>query len=191
MIKPEELTSPVFKTGLRGYNTAEVDSYIERLIGEYKELYAHSAELEENLRTAVEKYKATKTELNTLKQLTDTIIREADEEAEKKISEAESKAEKAKAAMKESCSEILGSYSELFENEKKKLVELEEKSRNFREMLLEAYKTHITEIQKNMPALDAESIASLSFESKVAEAFKRKIVGDTSADGEIGNPSDN
>ncbi len=179
MKKPEELARVEFGKGFKGYNTAEVDEYVSMLVSEYAELYAKYTETEQKLNIVVEKYKQASGRaaeaMSGVKQMSEAIIADAQVEGEKILSQANAKAAQVNAAMKESCSEILGAYADTFESEKQKLIALEEKSKAFRESLLEAYKKHIADIQGEFPSIDKEEIENINFESHVAQAFKDKL----------------
>ncbi len=179
MKRPEEFANVEFGKGFKGYNTAEVDEYVSALMSEYTELYAKYSEIEQKLNIVVEKYKQASGRaaeaMSGVKQMSEAIIADAQTEGEKILSEANAKAAQVNAAMKESCSEILGAYADTFESEKKKLIALEEKSKAFRESLLEAYKKHIADIQGEFPSVNKEEIENVNFESCVADAFKDKL----------------
>ena len=179
MKKPEELTQFDFTKGFKGYNMAEVDEYVASINAEYAELYAKYAETEQKLALVVEKYKQASGRaaeaMSGVKQMSEAIIADAQAEGEKIVSDAKAKAAKINATMKESCSEILSAYANTFDSEKHKLIAIEEKSKAFRESLVDAYKKHIAEIQGEFPNIDVEEIQSVSFETLVAEAFKEKM----------------
>ncbi len=188
MLKGEELVKPEFSKAIRGYAASEVDEFVSKLIGEYKDLYAKYTETQQKLDVVVDKYKqasgrATEA-LSGVKQMSEAIIADAQNESEKIIAEANSKAQTVTAAMKESCGEILGSYSELYESEKQKLIALDEKARAFGEALLEAYKKHIADIQSEFPSIDTEEIKNTRFESQVSEVFKDKLSGKSTSENE-------
>ena len=179
MLRPEEIMVPVFSKGLKGYNPQEVDNFINQIISEYRELYFRYSETEEKLEMIVEKYKQTSSKaaeaLNGVKQMSEAIISDAQEEGERIVCEARAKANAATEAMKESCGDILESYASAFEKEKNKFLVLEEKSRKFREALLEAYKNHVSDIQKHFPSMSAEDFDSIDFEAEVYDNFKSKM----------------
>lgn len=181
MRKPEEFVNVTFTKGFKGYNAAEVDEYIAQLSAEYAELYAKLTETEQKLSVVVEKYKQASGRaaeaMSGVKQMSEAIIADAQAEGDKIVADANEKAAKANAAMKESCSEILSAYSEAFESEKNKLIAIEEKSKAFREALIEAYKKHISEIQGEFPQVNKEELESVNFEALVAESFKEKLNG--------------
>lgn len=190
MLKPEELIKPEFSKGIRGYASAEVDEFVAKLIAQYKELYDKYTETQQKLDIVVDKYKqasgrATEA-MNGVKQMSEAIINDAQAEGERIIADANSKAKDVTAAMKESCGEILSSYSELYETEKQKLIDLDEKARAFSEALLEAYKKHIANIQSDFPSVDAEEVKNTRFESQVSDVFKKKLGGETASEASDG-----
>lgn len=185
MLKPEEITKPEFTKAIRGYASTEVDEFVEKLISQYNELYGKYTETQQKLDIVVDKYKqasgrATEA-MNGVKQMSEAIINDAQAQGERIIADASIKAREVTGAMKDSCGEILGSYSELYETEKQKLIALDEKARAFSEALLEAYKKHIADIQSDFPSIDAEEIKSSSFETQVSDVFKKKLGGETSS----------
>lgn len=193
MLKPEELQVVAFTKGFKGYNTNEVDEYIRKLISEYTELYKKQIETEQKLQIVAEKYKQASSRaaeaLSGVKQMSEAIISDAQAQGETILENANKKAASVNAAMKESCSEVLASYAELFGNEKQKLIALEEKSRQFRESLLEAYKKHIADIQGEFPTLETEEIENMSFETSVAPIFKEKLQGEKNEEKEAAQES--
>ena len=179
MLKPEEIMIPEFTRGFKGYNQQEVDNCINTLITNYRELYFKYAETEEKLAVIAEKYKETSKRagiaLNDVKAMSAAIIDEAQAEAEKIVTEAEEKAKLANAAMKESCSGVLASYVAAFEEEKRKFIAMEEKSRAFRESLIEAYQNHLSEINEQFPAMSAQEISEVSFKNEASEVFGENL----------------
>jgi len=201
MLKPEEIKVPEFDKGFKGYNTQAVDSCIQQLLAQYKELYDRYTETEQKLNAVVEKYKETSARtteaMNEVKKVSVTIVADARKEAEKitsdaaseaekvtsearaeaerTVAEANAKAEKINAVMKESCQDTILAYELAFEEEKKKFLEIERESRIFKENLLEAYKTHVTDINNKFPTLSAEEISKVSFQSEVSVKFKEKL----------------
>lgn len=179
MLRPEEIMIPEFSRGFKGYNQQEVDNCINTLIMHYRELYFRYAETEEKLAAIAEKYKETSKRagnaLNDVKMMSEAIIDEAQAEAERIVAEAEEKARMVNSAMKESCSGVLASYVASFEEEKRRFIELDERSRAFRDSLLEAYKNHLSEIQEQFPMLSAEAISDVSFEKEASEAFGENL----------------
>lgn len=179
MLKPEEIMIPEFSKGFKGYTPHEVDNCINKLIEEYRELYFKYVETEEKLVAIAEKYKQTSARateaLNGVKQMSEAIITDAQTRAEGIIADATAKAEKASETMKESCSQILASYVNAFEEEKKKFILLEEKSKVFREELLEAYKNHVSDIQNQFPTISSEEINNINFEAEAAISFKAEL----------------
>lgn len=188
MLKPEELQVVAFTKGFKGYNTNEVDEYINKLISEYTALYKKQIETEQKLQIVAEKYKQASSRaaeaLSGVKQMSEAIISDAQTQGEEILENANRKATSVNAAIKESCAQVLASYAELFDSEKQKLIALEEKSRTFREALLEAYKQHIADIQGEFPIIETEEIANMSFETSVAPVFKEKLQNDKVEDKE-------
>ena len=54
-ITPSELSEREFTRSIRGYNTAEVDEYINRIVENYAKLYRENIELTKRLAEAEEK----------------------------------------------------------------------------------------------------------------------------------------
>ncbi len=179
MLRPEEIMIPEFTRGFKGYNQQEVDNCINTLIMYYRELYFRYAETEEKLAAIVEKYKETSARageaMNSVKKMSETIIAEAQDEADKIVSEATEKANLITGTMKESCGSVLSSYADAFEEERKKFIAFEEKTKSFKEAILEAYQKHLSDIQEQFPAITAEDIKDISFEAQVSQVFKDKL----------------
>lgn len=178
MLKPEEIMIPEFTKGFKGYNPQEVDNCISQLVSEYRELYFKYAETEEKLKAVAEKYKQTSARASeammTVKKMSESLITDAQTEAEKIVSEANRKAADITETMKINCRNVIESYAAAFEEEKQKFLVLEEKSRSFREELLGAYKAHISDIQKQFPSISTEDVQSIDFEAKVSELIIKK-----------------
>lgn len=179
MLRPEEIMIPDFTRGFKGYNQQEVDNCINTLIMHYRELYFKYAETEEKLAAIAEKYKETSTRageaMNSIKQMSEAIIADANDEANRIVSEAQQKAELITGTMKESCGNVLSSYVDAFEEEKRKFIEFEQKSAEFRETILDAYKQYFSEIREKFPAITSDDIKDIKFEAKAAEVFKDSL----------------
>ena len=179
MLRPEEIMIPEFTRGFKGYNQQEVDNCINTLIMHYRELYFRYAETEEKLAAVAEKYKETSARageaMNGVKQMSEAIIADAQDEADRIVSEAQQKADLITGTMKESCGSVLSSYVDAFEEEKRKFIEFEQKSAAFRETILDAYKKHLAEIQEQFPAITADDIKDIKFEAMAAEVFKDNL----------------
>lgn len=179
MLKPDEIKIPNFSKGIKGYATQEVDNFINELIAEYRELYINYVETEEKLNTVAEKYKLSSeraTEaLNRVKQMSEAIISDAQTEGERIVSEANQKAAVANEAMKISCGKVLEEYTSTFEKEKQKIIEMERKTREFKEALLTAYKQHVSDIQNYFPSIDIEEIENVDFELQIKNEFQKKV----------------
>ncbi len=179
MLKPDEIKIPNFSKGIKGYNTQEVDNFINELVSEYRELYIKYVETDEKLTAVAEKYKhsserATEA-LNRVKQMSEAIISDAQSKGEQIVSEANEKATVANEAMKASCAKILEEYSSTLEQEKQKLIEMDRKTRKFKEALLTAYKQHISDIQNYFPSIDIEEIENADFELQIKNEFQKKV----------------
>ncbi len=182
MLRPEEIMIPEFTRGFKGYNQQEVDNCINTLIMHYRELYFRYAETEEKLAAVVEKYKQTSARageaMNGVKQMSEAILADAQDEADRIVAEAQEKANKITGTMKESCGSVLSSYVDAFEQERKKFIEFEKKSFAFRETILAAYKQHLSQIQEEFPQITADDIKDIRFEAKAAEVFKDNLSDD-------------
>ena len=77
MLKPEDVENKSFNRAVMGYNTSEVDQFLDEIILTLKELYAKLAKAEEE----VEKAKAAEAEANKrlaeIEQAKEKIIEEA------------------------------------------------------------------------------------------------------------------
>lgn len=179
MLKPEEITVPEFSKGIRGYTPQEVDNCINTLLENYRELYIKYAETEEKLGLIVEKYKETSSRageaLKSVRQISEAIIEDAQCDASRIIAEAEEKAKLAKETTEQCCKEILSAYAKAFDNEKGKFEALEEKSKAFRESLLEAYSTHLAFVQESLPEINADEIKEINFEARVSDLLDTKL----------------
>ena len=83
MLAPHELKNKPFSKSIKGYNPAEVDEYIEFLIGKYTEVYRENNELERKLHVVVTNLDEIKDEEESIRstlisaqKMADRIVRE-------------------------------------------------------------------------------------------------------------------
>lgn len=189
MKTPNEIAAPAFKKGISGYSIAEVDEYAKSVKKDYEELYNAFTETEEKLRVIVEGYSELKAKESTVeatiaeaKEISAALITQAKDHYEKTVADAEAKSDEINSAMSASCKETLALYSEMYEEEKQRLIEMEKKAQKFRAYLLGAYKKQLSLLCSTIPSgtgVKEEETKELpsddDFKAEVTSRFREKV----------------
>lgn len=176
MLPPHELKNKTFTRAMRGYNTVEVDEYIEFLIGKYTELYRENDELERKLKSTVTKLDEIKGEEDSIR----SALIDAKRAASKIKSDAEERAEAIIRSAKSSCNAILSDFNDKIESGRATLLALKSDTVALKEELFERYSEHIKYIDtltdgvdlSDLPDTDSirrEAVSSLK--QSIAEAY--------------------
>lgn len=167
MLSPTELKRKEFSKALGGYNTAEVEEYISYLLSQYTEARNEYIELENKYKTAKAQLDATKNEENEFSsivldahKMADALMRDANEKSRAMVSEAEEKRDAVLGSIKESTEHILEVYRERVSAERDKLAKAESLVAQFKESLYEAYREHVSMLDRILP--DSEEDESIS-----------------------------
>ncbi|MEA4832495.1 hypothetical protein SDC9_111850 [bioreactor metagenome] len=143
MISPHDLKKKTFQKAVRGYNSVEVDEYIEYLIDSYTELYRENAELEKKLHILGSKYdelagdeKSIRSAIIKAQKLSETIIDNAKKEADAVI-----------AGISGRCDSVITEAAKKVEDEREALKTLRTSAQDFKEKLCDGYMQHIKFIQ--------------------------------------------
>ncbi len=167
MLSPTELKRKEFSKALGGYNTAEVEEYISYLLSQYTEARNEYIELENKYKTAKAQLDATKNEENEFSsivldahKMADALMRDANEKSKAMVSEAEEKRDAVLGSIKESTEHILEVYRERVAAERDKLAKAESLVAQFKESLYEAYREHVSMLDRILP--DSEEDESIS-----------------------------
>lgn len=139
MIAPHELKNKAFNKVVRGYNTAEVDEYIEFIIDKYTEVYRKNSELENELRTTKVKYSELHHDEDTIR----AVIVKAQKLGENIVEQAKAEAEKIISGAKAKCMERVEEAEKAISDSKEELAKTKAATEDFRNSLYQQYLEHI------------------------------------------------
>jgi cell division initiation protein len=171
-ITPNELSEREFTRAIRGYNTAEVDEYINRIVENYAKLYRENIALTQRLAEAEalliahepEEKRVRKT-LETAKKAGDAVIEEAYTRADDII-----------ASVKSNCDAILKGFRDKVEAQKKALSDIEKSVSDFKSELFEKYRLHIELIEQLTPVYELdESLTPDDYVENIVSELKNDI----------------
>ena len=143
MLAPHELKNKSFSKSIKGYNPAEVDEYIEFLIGKYTEAYRENNELERKLHVVVTNLDEIKDEEESIRS---TLIA-AQKMADKIVADAKERADIITGAIKERCDAVIAEFKEQLGAEKQEMWELRTRIVEFKKELFDMYRGHIESIK--------------------------------------------
>ncbi len=165
-----ELKKKEFSKGLKGYNTAEVDEYLDYVLAKYAEARSAYAELNAKYQAALVKLEEAKSEEATFS----AIVVDARKMADAIIKDANEKAKAVSEAVNESCDKILETYRKNVAAERDKLYKAEQLATEFKSSLYAAYREHIDAIDRILPdeSEDTESISTATDEELLDSALE-------------------
>ncbi|MBQ3490320.1 MAG: DivIVA domain-containing protein [Clostridia bacterium] len=171
-IKPESLCTQPFSKTASGYDTNEVDDYIQRLTENYSLLYRENAALLKQLRETSGKLN----ELTRQQALAQENLQKAQAQSDKIIEDAYIKADDILASVQMNCDSILRHFKEKAEMEEKALAEMKKNILKFKNDLFEQYRTHIEWIENIFPEQDGEqNWTPDAYAQHIVLELKRKI----------------
>lgn len=172
MLPPHELKNKTFSRSMRGYNTVEVDEYIEFIIEKYTELYRENDELERKLKTTVTKLEEIKGDEDSIRS---TLI-DAKRAASMIKSEAEDRAEAVIRSAKASCNTILSDFNEKIEDGRNTLVEVKRSTLELKRELFDRYSEHIRYLDRLTEGIDMSDIPDTNtLRRKAVDTLKSNI----------------
>ncbi len=166
MLAPHELKNKSFSKSLKGYNPAEVDEYIEFLIGKYTEAYRENNELERKLHVVVTNLDEIKDEEESIRS---TLI-SAQKMADKIVEDAKERADIITGAIKERCDAVIAEFKEQLSAEKQEMWELRTRIVEFKKELFDMYRGHIESI-KSVSVNEIDEIVLPNDDQLVARIF--------------------
>lgn len=166
MLAPHELKNKSFSKSIKGYNPAEVDEYIEFLIGKYTEAYRENNELERKLHVVVTNLDEIKDEEESIRS---TLI-SAQKMADKIVSDAKERADIITGAIKERCDAVIAEFKEQMAAEKQEMWELRTRIVEFKKELFDMYRGHIESI-KSVSVNEIDEIVLPDDDRLVARIF--------------------
>ncbi|MBQ8324217.1 MAG: DivIVA domain-containing protein [Clostridia bacterium] len=166
MLAPHELKNKPFSKSIKGYNPAEVDEYIEFLIGKYTEVYRENNELERKLHVVVTNLDELKDEEESIRS---TLI-SAQKMADKIVKDASDRADVITGAIKERCDAVIAEFKEQLKAEKEEMWELRARIVDFKKQLFDMYRGHIESI-KSVSVNEIDEIVLPEEDAVVARIF--------------------
>lgn len=166
MLAPHELKNKTFSKSIKGYNPAEVDEYIEFLIGKYTEVYRENNELERKLHVVVTNLDEIKDEEESIR----STLLSAQKMADKIVKDANDRADVITGAIKERCDAVIAEFKEQLKAEKEEMWELRTRIVDFKKELFDLYRGHIESI-KSVSVNEIDEIVLPSEDAVVARIF--------------------
>lgn len=166
MLAPHELKSKTFSKSLKGYAPAEVDEYIEFLIGKYTEAYRENNELERKLHVVVTNLDEIKDEEESIR----SALLSAQKMADKIIRDANERADVITGAIKERCDAVIAEFKEQLQAEKEEMWEMRNRVVEFKKQLFDLYRGHI-EALKGISVNEIDEIVLPDEDAVVARIF--------------------
>lgn len=166
MLAPHELKSKTFSKSLKGYSPAEVDEYIEFLIGKYTEAYRENNELERKLHVVVTNLDEIKDEEESIR----SALLSAQKMSEKIIRDANERADVITGAIKERCDAVIAEFKEQLRAEKEEMWEIRNRVVEFKKQLFDLYRGHI-EALKGISVNEIDEIVLPDEDAVVARIF--------------------
>lgn len=136
-----------FNRAMRGYNTEEVDEYVDFLWERCEELRRENTELENKLKAALEKSKASSAEENEIK---NTLLL-AKRAADKIVSDAQAKADLLYSTAKDNTDRVLRAFRDSVAAEATVLEKLKRAVADLRSVIYKQYLENIEQLEKLAP----------------------------------------
>ena len=172
MTPPHELKKVEFSRVMRGYNSIEVDEYINYLTDCYTDLYREFGELESKLTAII----AQNNELVKTNEAAKSALKIATNEANTILEQAKEEADTIIRSAKTSCDNILNEFRIKTAVEKEKLEKTEKAVNKFKTKLYKEYQQHIDFIENLTEEADTRD---LNFDD---EFYMRRIITDIKTD---------
>lgn len=171
-ITPNELSEREFTRSIRGYNTAEVDEYINRIVENYAKLYRENIALTQRLAEAEALLIASESEETRVRKTLETAKKAGDAV----IEEAYTRADDIIASVKSNCDAILKGFRDKVEAQKKALSDIEKTVSDFKSELFEKYRLHIELIEQLTPVYELdESLTPDDYVDNIVSELKNDI----------------
>lgn len=196
MLPPHELKNKSFSRAMRGYNSVEVDEYIDFIIEKYTELYRENDELEHKLKATVARLEEIKNDEDSIR----GALIDAKRAAAKIKAEAEERAEAIIRSAKSSCNTILQDFNRKIEEGRDTLIEIKRDTQELKSELFERYSEHIRFLDKLTDGIEMDDIpdtaalrrsAVNSLKASIAEAYAPSDTDEPSDATDNGSDADN
>lgn len=194
MLPPHELKNKSFSRAMRGYNSVEVDEYIDFIIEKYTELYRENDELEHKLKATVARLEEIKNDEDSIR----GALIDAKRAAAKIKAEAEERAEAIIRSAKSSCNTILQDFNRKIEEGRDTLIEIKRDTQELKSELFERYSEHIRFLDKLTDGIEMDDIpdtaalrrsAVNSLKASIAEAYASNDTDESSESADNDNGS--
>lgn len=139
ILSANELNEHSFSRKINGYNTGEVDDYIQYLLDKYTELYDAEKDCERRLNIANEKLD----EIERAEKTAESILDDANKRATAIIAEAENKGKVLTDSVNESIELLIEEYRKKVVLQTEILCELAMQCNNFKKKVIEGYQSQI------------------------------------------------
>lgn len=156
MLTPQDIESKMFKVSFKGYNTDEVDDFLQEICDSYVELYAEGKKVKEQnglLSEAVGQYKSMEDTLNNALSVADKSTEEIEEDAHKRAAVIIKNAEYTAEA-------IITEAKQKAELEQQKFDEIRTKMEAYKEKITDLLNTQMS-ILSGVSALKSDSTESI------------------------------
>lgn len=192
MITAKDIKTRTFEQAKPGYNTEEVDKFLDEIADQIAAMIAEKEDTEKKMEVLVEsirKYKAeeeaVKDAMISVHKQGRTIVSDAQAQADAIIAEAQQKAEAIISEANVKSDEIVGSTAARAKKERIALEEMQNAAKEFKRELLAMYKSHL-ELITALPSDDEDEeeeaqteAAEENAETEAAEAVSYDDMDDT------------
>lgn len=148
MLSPKEIEKRSFSRAMRGYNTDEVDEYIDFLCQKYELIYSENLELNEKLKAALQSAVSPQ-EMERIK--ASETVEKARAQAEMIVSDAEKQADLLYSTAKKKTNEELSRFKLLVSQHATELLRLKQLANTLRQDIIDTYSKGIMQAQSQVP----------------------------------------
>lgn len=148
MLSPKEIEKRSFSRAMRGYNTDEVDEYIDFLCQKYELVYSENLELNEKLNAALQSAISPQ-EMERIK--ASETVENARAQAEMIVADAEKQADLLYSAAKKKTNEELSRFKLLVSQHATELLRLKQLANTLRQDIVDTYSKGIMQAQSQIP----------------------------------------
>jgi cell division initiation protein len=171
-ITPSELSEREFTRSIRGYNTSEVDAYINRIVENYAILYRENIELSKRLAELEEKQLSLSAEEELIRKTLETARKAGDSI----IADAYNRSDEILASVKTGCDSILHNFRDKVESQKAAISEMQKNVKQFKNELFEKYRLHVELIEQLTPMYEyEEELSPDEYVSHIVSNLKQEV----------------
>lgn len=175
MLPPDEFKPKTFSRSMRGYNTDEVDKYIDFLLERYAALYRENKELEYKLNAALQKSEQTAADEEEIKN-TIVLARKA---ADKIVSDAQQQADLLFSVARSNTDRVLREFRDSVASEAIILKKLKAAVGDMRSIIYKQYLENISQLESLAPKSkyegELEEPKTAEYISAVIEGMKKDV----------------